>query len=211
MSLHIFGSGRVDTFKKEEQKAVGGLSLSYVASNFFRRGQLIDMSNRRITNLAPPRTDKDAATKEYVDNNHSNDERLIELNRKIQEKKTLITVWAEERGPLVNNQYEWSFGDGAVGRGTGYIMLANGRILRMGLTCTYRRGTVPEDATVKIVVNGAEKNGYQVRKLGNQLSEVSIFPTPLEVSQGDVIEFISKDTTRTAINSIVNLLIELNI
>ena len=51
--------------------------------------------------------------------------------------KTIISVWAEESGKINNGQAEWSFGGGANGLAhikAGYPMLADGQILRMGLT-----------------------------------------------------------------------------
>ena len=53
--------------------------------------------------------------------------------------KPIITVWAEEKGPLGDGHYEFSFGNGNSGSEYaygGYCMSASGRIIRGRLTAT---------------------------------------------------------------------------
>ena len=55
--------------------------------------------------------------------------------------KPIITVWAEEKGPLGNGHYEFSLGNGSSGSENaygGYCMSAPGRIIRGSLTVTER-------------------------------------------------------------------------
>ena len=56
-----------------------------VGDGFTKIHSHLRMSEKRITSVADPTEDQDAATKKYVD-----------------VRKPLITVWAEENGPIVN-------------------------------------------------------------------------------------------------------------
>ena len=94
--------------------------------------------------------------------------------------KPIITVWAEEKGPLGNGHYEFSFGNGSSGSEHaygGYCMSAPGRIIRGSLTSTESRNILSEEVKVNIVVNRKEqvKNSI-VKKSGDiaaaQFSEI---------------------------------------
>ena len=94
---------------------------------------------------------KDAVNKAYVD------DRTIQPAAPI---KPIITVWAEEKGPLGNGHYEFSFGNGSSGSDHaygGYCISAPGRIIRGSLTATERRNILSEEVKVNIVVNGKEQ------------------------------------------------------
>ena len=105
MPVNIFGSS--GTVNSEKQSTIiEGLSLSFASANFLRRNQAIDMNNKRITNLGAPGQNRDAATKEYVDNisSHlataSSVDTTDELKRYIDSKiatarNPIITIWAE--------------------------------------------------------------------------------------------------------------------
>jgi len=156
-------------------------------------GHLI-MNNYRIGQLQNPAHDQDAATKVYVDS-----------------RKHLITIWASERGPINNDIYEWSFGESVSGeshRHIGYPMLASGRVIRMALTGTATRYT--GEMSVNISVNGYENTEYGVTKPNNEYVGTTIFARPLELSQGDRINFRSASNTRS-ISAVVSLLIELDL
>ena len=74
--------------------------------------------------------------------------------------KAIITVWAEEKGPLGNDHYEFSFGNGSSGSEHaygGYCMSAPGRIIRGSLTATESRIILAEEVKVNIVVNGIKQ------------------------------------------------------
>ena len=73
--------------------------------------------------------------------------------------KPIITVWVEEKGPLGNGHYEFSFGNGSSGSEHvygGYCMSAPGRIIRGSLTLTESKVILSEDVKVNIVVNEEE-------------------------------------------------------
>ena len=126
--------------------------------------------------------------------------------------KPLITVWAENKRPMVDNRYEWSFGsDAARGYANGgYPMLAAGRILRMGLSTTASHSGV-SDAGVNISINGKEKSSYGATRFPGQISGISIFETPLELAQGDTINFRSATRNPKIAGATVSLLIELDL
>ena len=137
----------------------------------------LSMGFNKVTLVADPTTDHDVANKRYVDS-----------------RKPLITVWAEERGSIANGTYEWSFGNGGEGevhRRIGFTMLASGRVLRMGLSATTSSGPSGEISIV-IAVNGVVYVNYIIIKPDNQYSSTTTFQTPLEVSEGDRINFRSQ-------------------
>ena len=127
-------------------------------------------------------------------------------------RKPLITVWAENKRSMVDKRYEWSFGsDAARGYANGgYPMLAAGRVLRMGLSTTAPHNGV-SDAGVNISVNGMENKSYGATRLAGQISGVSIFETPLELDQGDTINFKSVTHNPKIAGATVSLLIELDL
>ena len=91
----------------------------------------IDFIGYRLKNLSNPKDVRDAVNKAYVD-------KKVSLPSLIS-PKPIITVWAEEKGPLGNGHYEFSFGNGSNGSEHaygGYCMSAPGRIIRGSLTAT---------------------------------------------------------------------------
>ena len=85
-------------------------------------------------------------------------------------------MWAEEKGPLGDGHYEFSFGNGSSGSEHaygGYCMSASGRIIRGSLTVTESKVILSEDVKVNIVVNGIE----QVKKMWRNL-QLYNFPQP---------------------------------
>ncbi len=155
----------------------------------------IAMNNNLIKFLQDLAEPQDAATKNYVDS-----------------RKPVITVWAEENGSMTDNEYEWSFGNGGSGGNAnrGYPMLAAGRVLRMGLAATANAGA-PGAASVNVVVNGVENASYGVTKPSGQYSGTSTFGTPLELAQGDRVNFRSASTNTGVTTAVVSLLIELDL
>ena len=76
-------------------------------------------------------------------------------------------MWAEEKGPLGNGHYEFSFGNGNTGSEHaygGYCMSAPGRIIRGSLTVTKSKIILAEKVKVNIVVNGEEQVKHSIIK-----------------------------------------------
>ena len=155
----------------------------------------IAINNNWIKFLRDPAEPQDAATKNYEDS-----------------RKPVITVWAEENGPINNDEYQWFFGNGVNGGNTnrGYPMLAAGRILRVVLA-TAAVTSATAAARVNVVINGVENVPYGVTKPDGQFSGTRIFGTPLELAQGDIINFRSATTNAGAMSACVSLLIELDL
>lgn len=108
--------------------------------------------------------------------------------------KPVITVGAEKRGKLNPGKLEW---------GLGHPMLADGMIIRAGLTSD--RGTI----AVNLVING-EDTGYQITKLEGQHSGVVVFENPLKLQQGDSLNFKTTVSSGNVRGGAVSVLIELD-
>ena len=150
-------------------------------------------------------TKKDAINKAYVD------DRTIQPAAPI---NPIITVWAEEKGPLGDGHYEFSFGNGSSGSEHaygGYCMSAPGRIIRGSLTATESRNILSEKVEVNIVVNGKEQVNHSIVKKPRDICSRSIFRDPVELKQCDVINFISRTTNSKITNTYVSILIELDL
>ena len=81
--------------------------------------------------------------------------------------KPIITVWAEEKGPLSDGNYQFSFGNGSSGSDHaygGYCMSAPGRIIRGSLMATESKIIFAEEVKVNIVVNGVEQVNQSIVK-----------------------------------------------
>ena len=84
----------------------------------------IDFNGFSLKIIPGPTDRRDAANKAYMDN-------MVSLPSLIG-PKPIITVWAEEKGPLGDGHYEFSFGNGSSGSEHaygGYCMSAPGRII----------------------------------------------------------------------------------
>ena len=111
--------------------------------------------------------------------------------------KPIITVWAEEKGPLGNGHYKFSFGNGSSGSEHaygGYCMNAPGRIIRGSLTVTESRVILSQELKVNIVVNGIERVNHPIVKKSGDICSRSIFRDPIELNQCDVINFVPRTT-----------------
>lgn len=158
----------------------------------------ISMSDKRIVNLADPSKGSDAANKSYVD-------------RRFRSLRRYITIWAATKGPLSDGKYEWGFGTGVkYNRMSGYVMLAPGAIHKMGVS----GGSLTSESTIQVSVNSAPHDGYVVNKPVGQRSVVKRFNEPLQLNQGDVINFVSivpAGVVSDATATVVTMLIELNV
>ena len=141
----------------------------------------IDFIGNRLKNFFNPKDDRDAVNKAYVD-------KKVSLPSFIG-PKAIITVWAEEKGPLGDGHYEFSFGNGSSGGEHaygGYCMSAPGRVIRGSLMATESRNVLSEEVKVNIVVNGKEQVNQSIVKKSGDICSCSIFHDPIELKQCDL-------------------------
>ena len=161
----------------------------------------IDFIGHRLKNLSNPKDDR-----AYVD-------KKLSLPSLIG-PKPIITVWAEEKGPLGDGHYEFSFGNGSSGSEHaygGYCMSAPGRIIRGSLTATESKNSFAEEVKVNIVVNGKEQVKQSIVKKPRDICSCTIFNDPIELKQCDVINFISRTANSRITNAYVSILVELDL
>lgn len=162
----------------------------------------LNLNGHRIENLDLPHRSNDAVNRFYVDT------RLSQIPNPI------ITLVAEERGPLVGGEFEWSFGSNSDGRSqskVGYVMMKEGKILSMSLSAAERNGLSGDQVAVGVTVNGTFRPGYEIIKVPNSYSASKTFQMPLEVDKGDIINFQTRNSSRSHASGVVAILIELKI
>jgi len=97
---------------------------------------------------------------------------------------TIFEIFAEESGPLGNNESEWAFGNGDnTPIGHGIVIPLDCELWSM--TLDHEGG---DETTVRIVINNAEQVGYEVAISGEENSH-STFPVPLSITAGDILNF----------------------
>ena len=166
----------------------------------------INFIGYRLKNLSKPKDSRDAVNKAYVD-------KKLSLPSLIG-PKPIITVWAEEKGPLNNGHYEFSFGNGSSGPEHGYggyCMTAPGRIIRGSLTATESGNIFAGELIVNIIVNGKEHAQESIVKKSGELCSCTIFRDPIELKQCDIVNFISRTANNKVTNAYISILIELDL
>ena len=131
----------------------------------------------------------------------------------VDSRKPLITIWAQENGPLNSDEYEWSFGSGDYTFAKcGYCMSAAGRILRGSISSVNGGPNSGPSAIdiVEIVING-QRTHRNMTKTNIDYSNTTVFSPSIEVAQNDRINFKTTVDTPNAVNNIVSLLIELDL
>ena len=121
---------------------------------------------------------------------------------------------AEEKGPLGDSHYEFSFGNGCSGGEHAYgsyCMSAPGRIIRGSLTATEKEIILAEEIKVNIVITGKEQVNQSIVKKTGDICSCTIFRDPIELNQCDVINFISRTTNDKITNAYIAILIELDL
>ena len=182
-----------------------GGAITYLPNGAFIAVSDIDFNGFSLKNVPDPIGEKDAVNKAYVD------DKTIQPAASI---KPILTVWAEEKGPLGNGHYEFSFGNGSSGSEHsygGYCMSAPSRIIRRSLTATESRIILSEKVEVNIVVNGKEQVNQPIVKKPGDICSCTIFCDPIELKQCDVVNFISRTINNKITNAYVSILIELDL
>ena len=161
--------------------------------------QAVSLVDGAVENFADPVEDYQPATKGYVDR----------YTRSLGgPRKPVIAVWAEEKGPLDENAYEWSFGNGGVDALCGFPMSVPGRVKSMALR------VVPEAAAahVALVVNEMTIREYKVTKSPSQKVGIVRWDAGYELAPGDCINFQTVRTSNIrATSGIVSALIEVDL
>ena len=201
----------------ETPSTAEGVSLSYISRNFQRKGDIIDMTGNPIVNVSEPIHPQDAATKSFVLDTIGR--KLIQISGTgeivtksyVDGRKPLITVFAEEKGPLSEGHAEWSFGNGvAAVPNVGYPMPAAGRIIKGSLCTVTGSGITSSYVKVNLVKNGYEQIYHAIGKADDEWSGSVSFDPPLEVNIGDRINFVSKTSNANVTAAVVSVLIELD-
>jgi hypothetical protein len=107
--------------------------------------------------------------------------------------------------------FDFSFGDSSYARFSGYPMMCAGRIQNMSLSSESNDKTV----AINVTVNGVEKEIISLpavtqRKENIHNSAVTVFNSPIELEEGDVINFKPDNKVITARSTIAALLIEVD-
>ena len=216
----------------ETPSTAEGVSLNYVNQNFIRKGDVIDMGGNSVVNLRDPVHHQDAATMNYV---VSTIERIMGdyiqnaaydgtvtktyVDDQVSSRKPMITVYAEENGPLSDGSSEWSFGNGVHGRdhNFGYCMPTAGRIIKGTLSAVSQNDAIDAAgqpagyARVNILKNGVELTDQSIVKEDGEWGGCVSFNPPLELNAGDRINFISKTNNIHVTAAIVSVLVELDV
>ena len=151
-----------------------GGAITKLPNGAFTAVSDIDFNGFSLKIIPDPIDGKDAVNKAYVDG------KTIQPPAPI---KPIITVWAEEKGPLNSGHYEFSFGNGssrpehAYG---GYCMSISGRITRGSLTVTESGNILSGEVKVNIVVNGKEQFNQSIVKKSGDICSCTIFRDPIE-------------------------------
>ena len=181
-----------------------GGAITKLSNGAFTAVADIDFNGFSLKNIPDPIDGKDAVNKAYVDG------KTIQPPAPI---KPIITVWAEEKGPMNEGHYEFSFGNGSSGPEHaygGYCMSTSGRIIRGSLTATKSGIILSERLKVNIVVNGIEQVNHSIVKKPGDICSCTIFRDPIELKQCDVINFITRTANNEITNAYISILIELD-
>ena len=179
-----------------------GGAITKLPNGAFTAVSDIDFDGFSLKTIPDPIDGKDAVNKAYVD------DRTIQPSApSLIRPKPIITMWAEEKGPLGDGHYEFSFGNGSSGAEhayRGYFMSMPGRIIRGSLTVTQSNIILSERVEVNIVVNGNEQVNQSIVKKPGDICSCTIFRDPIELKECDVINFISR-TTNSKIQTLTYL------
>ena len=90
-------------------------------------------------------------------------------------------------------------------------MTAPGRIIRGSLTVTEQKKIFAGEVSINVTVNGKEQVLESIVKKPGDICSCTIFNTPIELKQCDIINFISRTANSKITNAYVSILIELDL
>ena len=152
-----------------------GGAIAKLPNGAFTAVSDIDFNGFSLKNIPDPIDGKDAVNIAYVDG------RMIIHPGAPINIKPIITMLAEEKRPLGDGHYEFSFGNGSGGTEHtygGYCMSAPGKIIRGSLMATESRVIVSQELKVNIVVNGIEQINHSIVKKIWRCLQLHNFPGP---------------------------------
>ena len=153
-----------------------------------------------ITDLGTLAIQFNDALKDKVDYN--------DLETKTQDTKQYITVYAEENGPLIKSNLQWSYGCER-NKQYGWPSPVDGKIVR-GSICVCAGNHQASEVIVGLLLNGADKD-LKITKPVNEWSSHTIFSDPITIKAGDRINFRSKTSNSSVTHAMVNLLIQIDV
>ena len=124
----------------------------------------------------------------------------------VEKTKPIITIWAEENG-IMKRGYRFGFGNGGHSENSGYTMMADGKVLRMGINSKKEKGPI----LVMIVVDEVEQQDYFIHLQDEENTGYVTFSKPIEVKAGSVINFVSMIDNSDATMCVVSLIVELDL
>ena len=136
-----------------------------------------------------------------------------QITKTVAMRKPVITIWAEQNGPLTAGNREWSFGDSANGTSRyimGYPMVTKGRILSASLATSIEDRSNRPEAIVSIMINW-RYTGYTVRRPAQSDQTSVTYVKPLEVGIAKLIGFRTETTNPEVKTAVISLLIELDL
>lgn len=131
------------------------------------------------------------------------------INNYITFPKPKVTIYAEENGAISYNAFEWSFGNGATQQNYGFPIPIASRILYGAISST-ANNSAPGEIIAAIVVNGQEV-GSNITKPAGYFSTTIVLNPPIELNPGDRINFRSKNNNHQVTQTIISLIIELDL
>ena len=151
-----------------------GGAIAKLPNGAFTAVSDIDFDGFSLKNIPDPTDGRDAVNKDFMDGRTIYPSVPINI-------KPIITVRAEEKGPLGDGHYEFLFGNGSSGSEHaygGYCMSAPGRIIQGSLTMTESKIILSEEVKVNIVVNGMEQIYHSIVKNFWRYLQLGNFPHP---------------------------------
>ena len=131
------------------------------------------------------------------------------INNYITFPKPKVTIYAEENGAISYNAFEWSFGNEATQQNYGFPIPISSRILYGAISST-ANNSAPGEIIAAIVVNGQEV-GSDITKPAGYFSTTIVLNPPIELNPGDRINFRSKNNNHQVTQTIISLIIELDL
>ena len=171
----------VDKFGRNKKTSTPeqGISLSYLEKHFQRKTDI----TRKLADL--------------------------ENNVNKLEKRYIQYVEKVQRYQGKQYTYEYSFGDGMVGKWTGYTVLTPSKVLKMGISVSSRVDPVDVGVHVSLVVNGVKTKCSILKPLGKF---THVIDTPeIDLRPGDTKTFMTDTTAKRITGAIISLLLEITL